>query len=1189
MPNTTRSAQEHLEIWQWNCRSFNKKASPLQLYIQNHPYPPDVICLQEVGNQPIKLRGYYVIKNVGSPKVAVLVHKSVTAVGKHYQHHDINHVLVEVLPQKRSRRSTFILNLYSPPRAQKDDFRNIIYDSARTAGYNQLVVLGDMNARHTAWGYQQDTQKGRSLLDAVDQMGLELVNNLLQPTRIGNSVSRDTFPDLSFVKNVRDYSWTHLGETLGSDHYILSTSVSTPKLKRTIGEIRLTNWEAYRQYPPPANGITNITEWMQHLRDAHIQTTQIIQRTVETPEVDRRLLHLWEAREGLLKRWKRQRLNRKLRLRIEQITEEAKNHAAELTQQNWVQFCTSLKGTLSTAKTWAILRCLIEPDKAKSATSRTLQEIAHNFPGNDQDLINALIIRYLGSDSVRPCLLKYEGEPRPAMDAPITEEEVYAAARASQRNTAPGADKITNAMIRNLSPTHIRDLTEYLNEELWSKGHVPKEWKHAEIVTIPKPGKKPAIDALRPISLTSCLGKLYERVIKTRLQNYIEDHDLFPHTMLGFRPGLSAQDAFLILREEVLKGIPKGGEHLLLALDLKGAFDNISHEAILKGLNTISCGERIFDYIKSFLTGRTATIGIGHTRSDKIEVPNKGTPQGAIVSPVLFNIAMLALTKELRKIPDLGYVLYADDITLWATKGSLAQKEATLQEATTAVERFAAASGMRCAPEKSEVIRVHGGGIYKSPGPIDLYLEDQKITESNKTRILGFWIQSNLKASHTIQTLRSTTNQISRIIKRITRSRKGMREEDTLRLVQALVISRVTYGMPYHHHFLSKRDQEQVDVIIRGAYKTALGLPVTTSNEKLAALGIHNTFAELSDAVLASQKAKLQNTAAGRAILHRVGTVTEFRILDGQRSLPPEVRSRIEVSPIPKHMSHELHEGRRKARVDRQRRQFKGNPNVTYVDVAAYPEAGLFAVAAVNGGDNSLTLAASVRAETPAAAETIAAALVIKQQDRVGREVHVVTDSQQACRNFTNGRTPLLAARILGPRLEEYHQITWTPGHAGLEGNERANALARALTNRAGQNQSSHQSPPFTFVPLPSNYGERLEIQRLNRRIYPPPHKKLSTEDAVALRLIQTNTFPNLHRYSKMYPLTHRGICPWCGDTRPTLFHISWGCGGKPQHLKTPSASFERWEVQLTGDTLAGQEALVQQVRRAAMASGVLE
>ncbi|KAH7965310.1 hypothetical protein HPB49_006051 [Dermacentor silvarum] len=133
---------------------------------------------------------------------------------------------------------------------------------------------------------------------------------------------------------------------------------------------------------------------------------------------------------------------------------------------------------------------------------------------------------------------------------------------------------------------------------------------------------------------------------------------------------------------------------------------------------------------------------------------------------------------------------------------------------------------------------------------------------------------------------------------------------------------------------------------------------------------------------MASQKARLQNTAAGRAILHRTGTATELRALDGQRSLPPEVRSKITANPIPKHMNHELHEGRRKARVDRQRRQFKGDPYVTYVDVAAYPAGGLFAVAAVNGRDNSLTLAASVRAETPAAAETIAAALVIKQHDR---------------------------------------------------------------------------------------------------------------------------------------------------------------------------------------------------------------
>ncbi|KAH7985254.1 hypothetical protein HPB49_026533 [Dermacentor silvarum] len=63
--------------------------------------------------------------------------------------------------------------------------------------------------------------------------------------------------------------------------------------------------------------------------------------------------------------------------------------------------------------------------------------------------------------------------------------------------------------------------------------------------------------------------------------------------------------------------------------------------------------------------------------------------------------------------------------------------EATLQEAAPEGERFVAASGMRCAPEKSEVMRVHRGVICKSFGPIDLYLEAQKITKRNKTSILG--------------------------------------------------------------------------------------------------------------------------------------------------------------------------------------------------------------------------------------------------------------------------------------------------------------------------------------------------------------------------------------------------------------------------------------------------------------------
>ena len=193
-------------------------------------------------------------------------------------------------------------------------------------------------------------------------------------------------------------------------------------------------------------------------------------------------------------------------------------------------------------------------------------------------------------------------------------------------------------------------------------------------------------------------------------------------------------------------------------------------------------------------------------------MPNKGTPQGAIISPLLFNIAMIGLARVLDDVPQLRYTLYADDITLWATRGSLASKEQTLQEAATAVENFARASGLSCAPEKSEIIRVHGKR-YRSNGSIDIHIEGVKIREVTVARILGYWVQSNGRANHTINLLKSSTKQVARMIQRITYHKKGMKEGDTIRLVQALVLSKITYSLPFHT--LNKSEEENIESIIR--------------------------------------------------------------------------------------------------------------------------------------------------------------------------------------------------------------------------------------------------------------------------------------------------------------------------------------------------------------------------------------
>lgn len=330
-------------------------------------------------------------------------------------------------------------------------------------------------------------------------------------------------------------------------------------------------------------------------------------------------------------------------------------------------------------------------------------------------------------------------------------------------------------MIRNMNDEAITALTNFINDH-WVKGTIPQQWKHAVIIMIPKPGKKFTLDNLRPISLTSCLGKVFERLVNTRLQRHLEENNLMPDTMFGFRPHLSTQDILLLLKEEVLTNVPKAGEHIVMAVDIKGAFDNVSHKGILDGLAETSCGQRTYQYIRSFLNQRTAVIKVGNDESEVIHPPNKGTPQGAVISPTLFNIAMIGLAKKLQEIPDVRHSLYADDITIWITKGNLGEKEEKLQRAANIIENYTQQRGLQCSAEKSELIRLTKTKKQRTDPrlKLEIRLEGKIIPERSIVRVLGMWLQSNVRCLHTLNTIRKTTQQINRMIARVAHNRTGM-------------------------------------------------------------------------------------------------------------------------------------------------------------------------------------------------------------------------------------------------------------------------------------------------------------------------------------------------------------------------------------------------------------------------------
>ncbi|KAM7300090.1 hypothetical protein ISCGN_020654 [Ixodes scapularis] len=189
-----------------------------------------------------------------------------------------------------------------------------------------------------------------------------------------------------------------------------------------------------------------------------------------------------------------------------------------------------------------------------------------------------------------------------------------------------------------------------------------------------------------------------------RINSYMEDNGLFPHTMIGFRPKLSTQDVTLQLRYDVIDGAHCSplDTRAILGLDLTKAFGNVKHSAILANLGKLGLGRRVYDYISNFLADRTATLSIGGLQSDAMELGSRGTPQGSVLSPFLFNVAMIGLPKILNQIEGLQHTLYADDVTLSVPGGSEGHIQDTLQQAIEAVEQYIGPRGLSCAPQKSE-------------------------------------------------------------------------------------------------------------------------------------------------------------------------------------------------------------------------------------------------------------------------------------------------------------------------------------------------------------------------------------------------------------------------------------------------------------------------------------------------------
>ena len=150
-------------------------------------------------------------------------------------------------------------------------------------------------------------------------------------------------------------------------------------------------------------------------------------------------------------------------------------------------------------------------------------------------------------------------------------------------NKACGLDMINHRLLKESVDIISKPLTCIFNKSL-SLGRFPNQWKMANLVPIHKANEKRLLKNYRPISLLSCLGKVFERCIFKYLFNYLRDNKIVSIHQLGFIPGVSTVNQLVSIHHDLCKSLENHNDIQLIFFDISKAFDKVWHKGLLRKL-----------------------------------------------------------------------------------------------------------------------------------------------------------------------------------------------------------------------------------------------------------------------------------------------------------------------------------------------------------------------------------------------------------------------------------------------------------------------------------------------------------------------------------------------------------------------------------------------------------------------------
>jgi Reverse transcriptase (RNA-dependent DNA polymerase) len=402
------------------------------------------------------------------------------------------------------------------------------------------------------------------------------------------------------------------------------------------------------------------------------------------------------------------------------------------------------------------------------------------------------------------------------LDSPLTIFEFDNAIKKANKKSAPGTDGISNVFIAKFWEFFRVPLMKYANC-CYEKGVLTSQFKTAKIRIIPKKGDISQIGNWRPISLLNCFYKIISRVIAHRLRKVMDK--ITNLGQYGYSTTKQCQEVLIGLLNKIHCAKRDNESRLIISLDIKKAFDSISHDFLEKALIFFNFGDNFIRWIKVLCTNREACLIFTSNKLGSNFRLERGNTQGDILSPFLFNICYqvlllkLELDLQIKGIPNKFPVAaedpavaqhppvsshgkkvfaFADDCNLAVLKC-----KKTVESVINTLSIFAGMSGLECNLDKTNFLEI--GTITNAPD-----LPAIEIKKRDSLKILGMMVSNEKELL-----LNAAADQITKKINnQVTKwSRFNLSLPGRIRITKTMLLSQINYlgcFLDFPQHYLKR-------------------------------------------------------------------------------------------------------------------------------------------------------------------------------------------------------------------------------------------------------------------------------------------------------------------------------------------------------------------------------------------------